>query len=319
MNKCFQRIPIPSFSTSRLVMRGHTLEDFSHTVQLWNDPRVTHFIGQPQTAEESWGRLLRYVGHWASLGYGYWVVEEKDTGDFVGEVGFGNYRRAILPSLDDEAPELGWVLRPKKSGFGYATEAAMGALEWARAHLRSQQVVCIIRPENEASIRVALKCGFQQAGLAEYKNRPTLVFEQLLCETPTLEEAKLDLSSMSIQSTGNRIENVPISRETAQHHLWGEFCDGWRLVQSEGLSVIEERMPPGTAERRHLHNEAQQFFYVLSGELALDIDGQETVLAPGSGRRVLPGQPHQLYNRGERDAYFIVVSQPQSYGDRIDA
>jgi RimJ/RimL family protein N-acetyltransferase/mannose-6-phosphate isomerase-like protein (cupin superfamily) len=317
VKKSVQRIPIPSFDTSRLTMRGHTLEDFLHTLKLWSDPRVTHFIGQPQTPEESWGRLLRYMGHWASLDYGYWIVEEKHTGDFVGEVGFADYKRAIVPSLDD-APELGWVLSPEKSGCGYATEAAMGALAWARTHCSWQRVVCIIRPEHDASIRVALKCGFQKVSVAEYKNQATSIFEQFLCGTPTLENLERELGSTSSQSARDMMENGPISRDTAEHHVWGELCDGWRLLRSEGLSVIEERMPTGTAERRHVHNRAQQFFYVLSGELTLEVDGRETVLALGSGCKVLPGQPHQIFNRGERDAYFLVVSQPSSYVDRID-
>jgi RimJ/RimL family protein N-acetyltransferase/mannose-6-phosphate isomerase-like protein (cupin superfamily) len=310
VKKSVQRIPVPSFETSRLTMRGHTVEDFSHTLQLWSDPRVTHFIGQPQTLEESWGRLLRYTGHWALLGYGYWVVEEKHTGDFVGEVGFASYKRAIVPSLDD-APELGWVLSPEKSGCGYATEAAMGALAWARVHWSSQRVLCIIRPEHQASIRVALKCGFQKAGVAEYKNQATLIFEQSLCGTQPV-------TVTNSQSPGDTMENGPISRDSAEHYVWGDVCDGWRLVRSEGLSVIEERMPSGTAERRHAHRRAQQFFYVLSGELTLEVNGLETVLAPGSGLRVLPGQPHQVFNRAQRDAHFLVVSQPPSHGDRTD-
>lgn len=178
MNDGMQRTPIP-FETSRLTMRGHTVEDFSSTLQLWSDPRVTRFIGQPLTAEESWGRLLRYAGHWALLGYGYWVIEEKHTGCFVGEIGFSNYMRAIVPSLDD-APELGWVISPERSGCGYATEAATGALAWAKLRWTSQRVVCIIRPDHQASIRVALKCGFHKAGMAEYKNEATLIFEQFL-------------------------------------------------------------------------------------------------------------------------------------------
>ncbi len=66
---------------------------------MWADPEVTRYIGgKPLTEEESWARLLRYVGHWSLLGFGYWVVEEKTTGNFIGEVGFADYKRD-LPSL----------------------------------------------------------------------------------------------------------------------------------------------------------------------------------------------------------------------------
>jgi len=111
----------------------------------------------------------------------------------------------------------------------------------------------------------------------------------------------------------------PISHASAEHYVWGEVCDGWHLVRSETLAVIEERMPPGTAERRHFHERAQQFFYVLTGELTFEVDGEETVLEAGSGLRILPGRPHRVFNRGEQDVRFLVVSQPPSHGDRIDA
>ena len=44
-------------------------------------------VAHPATREEAWARLLRYAGHWALLGYGFWLVEDRTTGSFVGEVG----------------------------------------------------------------------------------------------------------------------------------------------------------------------------------------------------------------------------------------
>ena len=54
-----------------------------------------------------------------------------------------------------------------------------------------------------------------------------------------------------------------ICTATAPHYVWGEGCDGWHLVRAAELSVIEERMSPGTSEKPHLHTRARQFFYVL--------------------------------------------------------
>ncbi len=65
----------------------------------------------------------------------------------------------------------------------------------------------------------------------------------------------------------------PISTRTAEHYVWGEVCDGWHLEQAPELSVIEERMPPGASEQRHRHEVARQFFYVLAGELTMEVDG----------------------------------------------
>jgi mannose-6-phosphate isomerase-like protein (cupin superfamily) len=110
-----------------------------------------------------------------------------------------------------------------------------------------------------------------------------------------------------------------ISTESAPHYTWGDGCDGWHLVRGEALSVIEERMPPGTAERRHRHGRSRQFFYVLSGELTLEVEGAERPLTANQGLEVAPGEVHQAFNRGARDVRFLVVSQPPSHGDRIDA
>lgn len=110
-----------------------------------------------------------------------------------------------------------------------------------------------------------------------------------------------------------------ISTATAPHYQWGEGCDGWHLVRTETLSVIEERMPPKASELRHLHRRAHQFFYVLSGELTLEIAGEEHLLRASEGIEVSPGLAHQAFNRSKQDICFIVTSQPPSHGDRIDA
>src|ERR1700689_3125008 len=114
---------VPVLETERLTLRGHRLDDFPASAAMWADPIVTRHFGKSFTEEEAWTRFLRYVGHWALLGFGYWVVEEKATGIFAGEIGFADYKRNVEPSLKD-VPEIGWVLATQAQGRGYATEAA---------------------------------------------------------------------------------------------------------------------------------------------------------------------------------------------------
>ncbi|MGO9087572.1 MAG: cupin domain-containing protein [Candidatus Sulfotelmatobacter sp.] len=109
-----------------------------------------------------------------------------------------------------------------------------------------------------------------------------------------------------------------VNRGHAEHYRWGNDCDGWHLVKDEQLSVIEELMPPGAAEIRHHHQRAQQFFYILSGEVLMEVEGQTTLVAAGSGIRVLPGTRHQIRNPSSGAARFLVISQPPSRGDRIN-
>jgi quercetin dioxygenase-like cupin family protein len=64
-----------------------------------------------------------------------------------------------------------------------------------------------------------------------------------------------------------------VSTANAAHYHWGQSCDGWHLLATDDLSVIEERMPPGSVEQRHRHAYARQFFYVLDGEAVLELEG----------------------------------------------
>lgn len=108
-----------------------------------------------------------------------------------------------------------------------------------------------------------------------------------------------------------------VSRANAAHYVWGGTCDGWHLLATAGLSVIEERVPPGGAEMPHLHARAHQFFYVLAGQATLELGGQRLVVAPGEGLEVPPGVPHRLLNADAAELRFLVVSAPPSHGDRI--
>ncbi len=169
---------IPRVETERLVLRGHRVEDFAECSAMWGDAEVTRFIGgKPFPKDEVWTKLLRYVGHWALLGYGFWVLEDKATGRFVGEVGFADFKRDLQPSLEG-APEIGWALVPSAQGRGLATEAVLGALGWGATHLPSRRTVCLITPENRASLRVAEKCGYAEYARTTFKGQPTLLLER---------------------------------------------------------------------------------------------------------------------------------------------
>ncbi len=120
-------------------------------------------------------RLLRYPGLWSLLGYGYWAIEEQASGRCIGDIGYADFKRDIIPPLDDR-PELGWVLASDVHGKGYATEALTAVMAWGRAHFGQHQSVCIIAPENAASIRVATKAGFQLHGETTYHGSPVLLF-----------------------------------------------------------------------------------------------------------------------------------------------
>ncbi len=110
----------------------------------------------------------------------------------------------------------------------------------------------------------------------------------------------------------------PVSIDNAEHFVWGEGCDGWHLVKSPVLSVIQERVPSNCYEVRHLHQKSEQFFYVLSGVATLEVDGVVHMLTEGQGLHVPANVPHQLKNDSSSDLVFVVTSTPPSHGDRVE-
>lgn len=91
--------------------------------------------GEPFSEPRTWARLLAYMGHWALMGFGYWVIEQKSSGDFVGEVGQADFQRDVAPAMKG-SPKIGFALVPQFHGNGYATQSARAVLAWADAHLR---------------------------------------------------------------------------------------------------------------------------------------------------------------------------------------
>jgi len=167
-----------ALETDRLILRPPQQTDFEDIYAMWSDLAVVrHVTGVAFTREEAWARVLRSAGHWALMGFGYWVVSEKRSGKFVGEVGFGQFKRGIDPSFD-EAPEIGWMLTAESQGQGYGTEAVRAVLQWADTRWPTAKIVCIISPDNAPSLALAQKCAFAQSRTATYKGKPTVVFQR---------------------------------------------------------------------------------------------------------------------------------------------
>ncbi|RKO69233.1 cupin domain-containing protein [Sphingobacterium puteale] len=104
----------------------------------------------------------------------------------------------------------------------------------------------------------------------------------------------------------------------SEHYIWGERCDGWHLLKSDALSIIQEKMPPNTEESLHFHSKAQQFFYILSGTATFEVDDEIYSVEEGNGFHIQPNEIHRIFNRTANDLKFIVISQPKSHGDRTN-
>ena len=136
-----------------------------------------HIGGRPQTGEEVWARMMRYAGMWSLLGMGFWAVEERASGEFIGEVGVMDARRDITPPFLNE-PEVGWSLQPAWQGQGFALEAVAAAIDWAERTVDPPMLVCMISPGNTPSMRLAGKLGFRERLRTSYRDEPTVQFER---------------------------------------------------------------------------------------------------------------------------------------------
>jgi RimJ/RimL family protein N-acetyltransferase len=170
----------PVICTERLILRPPVLADFEEITAVYSDSGVVRYLGgRPFTREEGWARLMRHVGHWQLFGFGFWVMRDRSSGRYIGDVGLAYFRREIEPTYED-APEAGWVLAPLEHRQGFATEGALAAHDWLNARFKPRRTVCIIEPENAASIRVAEKCGYKEFARGSYKNSPIALFERYL-------------------------------------------------------------------------------------------------------------------------------------------
>jgi RimJ/RimL family protein N-acetyltransferase len=160
---------VPIIETERLRLRGIKAADFTEHVAMLADPEVMrHVGGKPLGREDAWRRLLVAPGLWSLLGFGYWAVERRSDGRYLGQAGFGDFKREIVPAIDG-LPEAGWMFAAHAHGQGYATEAVAAAIAWGDRALPGRDFVAIIDPGNVASIRVARKSGFVHAETADYQ------------------------------------------------------------------------------------------------------------------------------------------------------
>jgi RimJ/RimL family protein N-acetyltransferase len=165
----------PRLETDRLILRPHRSEDFPDCAAMWRDPQVVKYtVGTESPPQRTWQRLLAYCGHWALLGFGYWAVESRASGRYIGELGFADFHRDLPQSLQG-FPEIGWALAVEAHGRGYATEALRRVLEWGDANFGAGASFCIIHRDNLASVRLAGKLGYVTTIRAATDSDPSML------------------------------------------------------------------------------------------------------------------------------------------------
>ena len=166
----------PTLTTERLVLTPHRPDDLEDMAALLADPAVMAPIGAaPATREQCWHRLLRYIGHWAVLGYGHWIVRDH-AGVHLGDVGLMDSRRATEPGFEGVV-EAGWAFHTAAQGQGYAAEACAAMLAWADAQ-GIGRTVCMINPGNAPSLRLAQRLGYTRWVEGTYNEEAVTLLER---------------------------------------------------------------------------------------------------------------------------------------------
>ena len=142
----------PELHTARLILRLPRIEDFESYAQMQADAEAVRFIGGVQSRSEAWRKFLQMPGAWAIQGFAMFSVIEKSSGEWLGQL--GPWRPEGWPG-----PEIGWAFRRSAWGKGFATEAAIAAMDWSFANLGWDEVIHSIDPGNQASQALAQRLG----------------------------------------------------------------------------------------------------------------------------------------------------------------
>jgi len=146
-----------TLETQRLILRPPAVEDFDAYAACMADERTARFIGGVQVRPTAWRSFAAMTGSWVLLGFGFFSVIEKASGQWIGFL--GTIRPEGWPGT-----EVGYALIPDAWGKGYAVEGSVAVMDWAFSSLGWTDIIHTINPDNLASQAVARRLGATNRG-----------------------------------------------------------------------------------------------------------------------------------------------------------
>lgn len=163
--------------TERLILRPIDPDrDFEPWARAMANESTVRYLGvKPMNRAEAWRNMALVMGHWSIRGYGFFSLEHRQTGEWIGRVGPWNPQGW-------PAPEVGWTISPEHLRRGYATEAARASIDFAFNTLDWDTVSHVILEGNEPSMAVARAVGStlrgDQQGVPGVTDQRVLIYGQ---------------------------------------------------------------------------------------------------------------------------------------------
>lgn len=226
--------------------------------------------------------------------YLVWLINEEAVGHSnINKIDYGNTATMHLHL---------WHSVKRKRGLGVEFLKMTIPIYFREFELKA--LFCEPKAENEAPNKVLRKTGFRF--VKSYETIPGWInFKQKVNRYEYKKEYQ------------NKV-GIKVNKSIVEHYKWGNNCDGWHLLKSRGLSIIEERMPSGTSEVLHYHEVAEQFFLILKGRATFIYNDQRMEVSERSGIYIAPKVVHRIINEESKDLEFVVISRPSTRGDRIE-
>jgi RimJ/RimL family protein N-acetyltransferase len=146
---------MPDLRTDRLTLRSWRESDVQPWADMNADPQVREYLGDLLTREQSAASAARFQAQLDERGFGFWAVEVRSTGEFIGFTG--------LDQVDEDMPftgvEIGWRLARSAWGRGYATEAALATLSFGFESLALTEILAVTTITNLRSQAVMRRIG----------------------------------------------------------------------------------------------------------------------------------------------------------------
>jgi ribosomal-protein-alanine N-acetyltransferase len=149
-------MPATILETPRLRLRDFAddLSDVEALNEIQSDAEHMRYYPHPFSLEETRSWIRKRLEEYVEQGFGLWVVEDRVTGEFLGNVGPTVQR---VDGVDEI--ELGWSITPRRARQGIATEAAAACRDHCFQRLGIEHVIALVRPENGPSRGVAERIG----------------------------------------------------------------------------------------------------------------------------------------------------------------